>query len=121
MNVPWYIAAALWVALVLGFVPGARAAEPTSEDGYQLWLRYTPVEQPWRDRYASRAAGVVALGASPVVRAAVAELETGIAGLLGAAPRASTAATAVADGSIVLGTPASSAQIAARAGALKLA
>jgi alpha-glucuronidase len=50
--------------------------------------------------------------------AALAELKNGLAGMLGAAPPASSA---VADGSIVLGTPDSSPQVAARAGTLRLA
>ena len=121
MKVPRSIAASLCFALALGMVPGADADQPTSEDGYQLWLRYTRVDAPLRSAYAERAVGVVAFGASPVVAAAVAELDTGIAGLLGTAPPGSTAATAVGEGSIVLGTPTASPEIAARAADLKLA
>ncbi len=66
----------------------------------------------------AQATGIVAFGRSPVIAAAVAELNTGLGGMLGAAP---AAVTAVADGSIVLGTPSSAPQIAARTGALRLA
>jgi alpha-glucuronidase len=121
MKVPRYLFTLLCLALVLGFDPRVHGAEPASEDGYQLWLRYTRVPQPLRDVYAGRTSRIVVFGATPGVAAAVDELETGITGLLGTAPRTSSATAAVAAGSIVLGTPASSPEIAARAGALKLA
>lgn len=120
MNVTRVCTWGLGIALMIGLMPGAHAREPADEDGYQLWLRYTPVGQPWQERYAARATAVVALGDSPVLQAALAELDTGLAGLLGAQPPSASAAL-VPEGSIVLGTPASSAQIAARAAALGLA
>jgi alpha-glucuronidase len=104
---------AVMVALSLAHAAGARA-----EDGYQLWLRYTPIAGAARSAYDAQATGIVALGDSPVVRAAVAELHSGLSGMLaGTHPDAS----AVAEGSIVLGTPAQSPEVAARAGALRLA
>jgi alpha-glucuronidase len=102
----------------MGVVGLTQAAGAMAEDGYRLWLRYTPVAGATRDAYAARAAGVVALGNSPSVQAAVAELNSGLTGMLGSAPRA---ASAVSEGSIVLGTPAQSPEVAARAGALRLA
>jgi len=87
---------------VLGTLHATGAA---AEDGYQLWLRYAPVDASAHDSYAARATGIVAFGRSPVIAAASAELRTGLAGMLGAAPVTSNA---VADGSIVLGTPDSS-------------
>ncbi len=95
-----------------------HAAGAAAEDGYRLWLRYTPVEQPARDRYRARATAIVALEHSAVVSAATAELARGLSGMLGRAPEA---ATAVADGSIVLGTADSAPELAARAAALHLA
>jgi alpha-glucuronidase len=108
-----------WALLaVMGMVGSAHPARAMAEDGYQLWLRYMPIAGPVRDAYAARATGIVALGNSPRVQAAVAELNSGLTGMLGSAPPASNA---VAEGSIVLGTPAESREIAARAGALRLA
>jgi alpha-glucuronidase len=121
MNVPRYLTAFLWLTLLLSPMAGVAAADLPREDGYALWLRYTRVAEPQRTVYAQQAAGIVALGASPVLQAAVEELDTGLAGLLGAAPPTATMAAAVAAGSIVLGTPAASPDIAARAGALDLA
>jgi alpha-glucuronidase len=105
----------------MGVVEAARADPVAGEDGYKLWLRYTSVEQPWRDSYAGRATRIVAFGHSQVMQAAVSELATGFDGMLGSAPRADSSAAAVIEGSVVLGTPESSPEIAARARALKLA
>jgi alpha-glucuronidase len=106
---------ALAAVIVVGVLHAAGAA---AEDGYRLWLRYDPVEQPARDRYAARATAIVALGHAPVLDAAVAELDRGLAGMLGTAPAATAT---VADGAIVLGTPEHSTEVARRAGALRLA
>jgi len=95
-----------------------HAAGAMAEDGYRLWLRYTPIAGPARDAYAAWATGIVALGSSPRMQAAVAELNTGLTGMLGSARQDSSA---VGEGSIVLGTPAHSQEIARRAGALGLA
>ncbi len=95
-----------------------HAAGAAAEDGYQLWLRYVPVDAAAHAQYAAQATGIVALGRSAVLTAAIAELNTGLAGMLGTAPPATGV---VADGSIVLGTPGSSAQVALRAEGLRLA
>jgi alpha-glucuronidase len=95
-----------------------HAAGAFAEDGYQLWLRYVPVDAAAHVRYAAQATGIVAFGRSPAVAAAMAELNTGLAGMLGTAPAATRV---VADGSIILGTPTSSPQVARRAEALRLA
>jgi alpha-glucuronidase len=108
-----------WALLaVMGVVGIAHAAGALAEDGYRLWLRYTPIAGAARDAYAARATGIAALGDSPVVRAAVAELNSGLSGMLGGARQDSIA---VLDGSIVLATAAQSREVAARAGALRLA
>ena len=109
---PVWVAAALIAAAAL-----AHTAPAGAEDGYQLWLRYTPVEQPARERYAAQATGIFAPGHSPVLAAAVAELDRGLAGMLGTAPPATARAT---DGGLVLATPQSSPELAARASALHL-
>ncbi len=97
---------------LVGVVSLTHAAGAMAEDGYRLWLRYTPIAGAARDGYAARATGIVALGSSPGVRAAVAELNSGLTGMLGVAPGLPSV---VAEGSIVLGTPAQSPQVAARA------
>ncbi len=95
-----------------------HATAAAAEDGYQLWLRYVPLNARAHDAYAARATGVVTFSRSPVLAAALAELNIGLTGMLGAAP---VATSTVAEGSIVLATPASSPQVAARAGTLGLA
>ena len=82
---------------------GARSAPVASaEDGYDLWLRYRPIEQPWATRY----------------RAALTQLVAGqcIAHATGGTRRATTRAArdccgvparlmaCVADGALVVGT-----------------
>ncbi len=71
-----------------------------------------------RDIYAAQATGIVTFSHSPVMAAALDELDSGLAGMLGAAPAHNST---IVDGSLVLGTPGSSPQVAARANALGLA
>ena len=92
-----------WLALGVCGLPGAHA-----EDGYDLWLRYRPVEQPWLARYRASIREIVPPAAS---NAAVDELTRALAGLLGVAPNIAKKPTR--DGALVLGTPATSATIAA--------
>ena len=90
---------------VQGFGGVARA-----EDGYDLWLRFRPVEQPWRDRYIAADQAVVAGARAPPQDAAPAALERGLSGLLGATP--ARVNDVDRDGAVVIGTPASSAVVA---------
>jgi alpha-glucuronidase len=76
------------------------ASAACAEDGYDLWLRYRPVEQSWRDRYAPHATGIVVDRSSPTLEAAAAELERGVSGLLGHRLGRSP----LKDGAIVLAT-----------------
>ncbi|MDQ8758102.1 alpha-glucuronidase family glycosyl hydrolase [Sphingosinicella sp. LHD-64] len=88
----------------------ALASMPAlAEDGYDLWLRYAPVEAPWAARYRSAATGIVQEGDSPTLGAARAELVRGLGGLTG---RAVERVDRVRNGAIVIGTPASSPLIA---------
>jgi alpha-glucuronidase len=96
-------AAGLFAAAAALLAPGAHA-----EDGYDLWLRYRPIESPWLQRYRSVAQEIVAPDLSTP---AVSELERALDGLLAARPPAR--ARISSDGAIVLGTPASSLAIAA--------
>lgn len=87
-------------------LPDARA-----EDGYELWLRYKPVEAALADEYRSRAVELVAPAQTPTQRLARDELRRGLQGLLGRAPHSSERNTR--EGAIVVGTPASSRTVAA--------
>ncbi len=90
---------------LVGVAPAAHA-----EDGYDLWLRYRPLAAEQRAALASVSTGIVAPApASATLRAAVAELTTGLAGLTA---RNVPVTPAVADGSLVIGTPRSSPRIA---------
>jgi alpha-glucuronidase len=94
----------LILALALLCLPSLARAD----SGYDLWLRYRPVEAQYRAQY--RVTALVALGASPTLAAARAELNRGLMGMLGAAPPSGDAPT---DGALMVGTPATSPAIAA--------
>jgi alpha-glucuronidase len=79
------------------------AAGAHAEDGYDLWLRYRPIEGSWAMRYRSFSTEVVA---APDVNLAAQELLRGMAGLLTVTPTVGRRITR--DGAIVLGTPGSS-------------
>jgi len=81
-----------------------------AEDGYDLWLRYRPLETQWVGPYKHAATQLVGDAGSPTLQAAQSELLRGLSGLLGSAPRSARRVTQ--DGAIVLGTPRSSALIA---------
>src|SRR5690606_35450710 len=95
------LAAAL---LALAVLPVAQA-----EDGYELWLRYRPLEQAALERYRPRLAQLVAPASSETQRAARQELERGLGGLLGQAPAVADAASVT--GAVLVGTPDSLPQI----------
>ncbi len=82
----------------------ALAAPLPDEDGYDLWLRYRPMEAPAVAQYAPHATAIIG-GDSPTLHAAESELERGLGGLLDH-PVAMT--QTIGDGDIVLGTPQSS-------------
>jgi alpha-glucuronidase len=70
----------LLLAAMLVFI-GAGAAR--AEDGYDLWLRYRPVEADRLQAYRALATGIVADCSTATRRVACDELERGLAGLLG--------------------------------------
>jgi alpha-glucuronidase len=119
------LAAAFWSLAPLGARArsGADATTPTdTSDGYRLWLRYVPIHGAWLTRYRASVTEIVSPGAagdaisaapplSPTLRAARAELERGLTGMLGGAPR--QAGEVTERGAIVFGTPRSSPAIAA--------
>ncbi|MEG0185262.1 MAG: alpha-glucuronidase family glycosyl hydrolase [Stenotrophomonas sp.] len=81
-----------------------------AEDGYALWMRYAPLEPALAVDYHARLAEVVAPDQTPTQRAAREELERGLTGLTGSAPRMRVAAAIKP--SLVIGTPQSSTFIA---------
>jgi len=95
-------------AVVVVALPAAPAP---AEDGYDLWLRYVPVEASRLAGYRAHAAELVVPSDTPTARATRAELVRGLRGLLGAAPPVDVRAGR--DGAVVVGTPASSPQLAA--------
>jgi alpha-glucuronidase len=98
-------------SLRLAGVLALLAATPASaEDGHELWLRYRPVaDQARRAEYGQLRA--VLVGRSATLDAARAELLRGTYGMLGRTlPQVSE--RGIVDGTIVVGTPASSAAIA---------
>jgi alpha-glucuronidase len=95
------------LAAILGLLL-AFAAPLHAETGYQLWLRYRPVEPQYKSQYAVTT--LVAGTASPTFDAALSELRRGLGGMLGAVPATETRVGA--DGALVVGTPQSSPVIA---------
>ncbi len=86
----------LWVAGL------ATASVASAEDGYEVWMRYRPVEQSWADRYRAALTQLVAGNASPTLRVARAELERGLQGLLGVT--LVPVGDVTQDGALVIGT-----------------
>ena len=88
-----------------------RPAWSQQEDGYDLWLRYRPLEQAAQHQLKAHAGSIVLAGApSPTTQATLNELERGLAGMLGHAP---ARAPRIEDGAIVLATPAAMPELAA--------
>ena len=97
------------VALTLMALGSARGT--TAETGYDLWLRYAPVDDAkLRDSYRRTASSLLISNGSPTSRIIVSELQRGLKGLLGTELR--MAETIDADGAVVIGTPATSPAIA---------
>ncbi|KSB88171.1 alpha-glucuronidase [Caulobacter vibrioides] len=91
------------LCLAAGLLLAPLAAR--AEDGYDLWLRYRPVEAGAATDYRASAGTVAPVADTPTLKVARAELERGLAGLLGERRDGG--------GEILLGTPASSPRIAA--------
>lgn len=72
------------------------------EDGYDLWLRYRPVEDAdLLAQYRAATVAVVNHAASPIAGSIASELERACMGMLGAAPQAASAVER--DGTILIG------------------
>jgi alpha-glucuronidase len=96
---------ALTFLAVAGMVAAARTPA-LAEDGYELWLRYHPVEAQWIAPYRAAATQLVAGTASDTLNVAQAELLRGLRGLLEQSAPPSREVTQ--SGAIVFGTPRSS-------------
>lgn len=94
----WMLMALLPCMLMLSQVAQA-------EDGYDLWLRYRPVEQQWMQPYRQAATQIVVTENTPAVDAAVNELQRGVTGLLGVKPPVNGDITR--NGAVIIGTVAS--------------
>lgn len=99
-----FLAAAMaWLVLL------AAAATAHAEDGYDLWLRYAPAGA--ETGTTARISQLVSPAATPVQTAAQRELLHGLAGVAGTAPAQAERVNRA--GALLVGTPASSPQIAA--------
>ena len=96
--------------LLLGAFALLFAFSAHAEDGYDLWLRYKPVETPYLAAYRADATTLVPGGSSPTLDAAKDELLRGLSGMLDRKPR--IAKSVAEDGTILFGTPSESAEIA---------
>lgn len=76
-----------------------------AEDGYDLWLRYVPLQGSALVRTRALATELVVGTSSPTLEAARAELTRALRGMLGAVPPVTQDITR--DGALVLGTPSS--------------
>ncbi|SFK43300.1 alpha-glucuronidase [Sphingomonas sp. NFR04] len=89
--------AILWILAAFAF-----ANQACAETGYDLWLRYQPLDAGTVQRVAPKLRYVVADGSRPTVRAALDELDRGLAGLIGSAPAHASAVQG--EGGVVLST-----------------
>lgn len=87
------------------------AAAAQAEDGYDLWLRYKPVEGAQFAAYRKAASELVVKGDSPTLAAARDELARGLESMLGR--KAPLADSVRRNGAILAGTPESAPEIAA--------
>lgn len=87
----------LWVLAAFAFANQGHA-----ETGYDLWLRYQPLDAARVQLMAPRLRYVVADDRRPTIRAALDELDRGLAGLIGSAP--AHAGAVQGDGGVVLAT-----------------
>ncbi len=89
-------------ALVAVFCAFLAANQACADTGYDLWLRYQPLDAATVQRVAPRLRYVVADTGRPSVRAAVDELDRGLAGMIGASPAHARAVQG--EGGVVLAT-----------------
>ena len=83
------------------------SAPSRAEDGYQLWLRYRPLDPALVAQDRARAGRLIVDSSDARVAAAASELDRAFSGMLGATP----ARRGAGGGAILFGTPAESARI----------
>jgi alpha-glucuronidase len=95
----------VWAAIAVLVVasPAIGLAPAKAEDGYDLWLRYRPVEAQAAGRYRTALTEVVVSGESPTLEAVRTELRRGLAGLLGSAVPEAQRPTK--PGALIVGAP----------------
>ncbi len=99
----------LAIGLALICILGTLSAH--AADGYEMWLRYPPIEdRSLAKDYQRQFRTLVAPGESAILASAAKELESGIADMLGEPPERSDELER--RGSVVIGTPESSPLIA---------
>jgi alpha-glucuronidase len=99
-----------WLQLGTVVFVALFARHALAEDGYDLWLRYRPLSTERAQDVRPFVREIVASDSTSTCAVARAELVRAIGGMLGSAPVLSDAVSA--DGTIVVGTPASSPAIA---------
>jgi alpha-glucuronidase len=101
----------LRMLMALALCSSTAATAAAVEDGYDLWLRYRPVVGTMRADLAAHSRTIVFAGPrSPTAQVAVDELQRALTGMLG---RAAPLSERIADGALVLATPASMPPLAA--------
>ncbi|WP_288129901.1 alpha-glucuronidase family glycosyl hydrolase [Microbulbifer sp.] len=101
-------------ALLLFAVFLAAATGVHAEDGYDLWLRYQPLEAEAREKYRPQLRQLVIPGSeqSPTLKAIEGELVRGVGGLLKRAPGVSAGVNG--DGFVLVATPKASRDVRAQ-------
>ena len=103
----------VFAPLVLAVVILCTAFSARANDGYDLWLQYTPLSVEARNRAAGVFTGITTTSDSPTAGAAAAELQRGLEQMLGRSIPVN-APDADRDGSVVLLTPAELRSLGAR-------
>ena len=98
------------LAILLGLCALSLVTAARADDGYDLWLRYQPLEKQAVTRYQGVGTTIVTAGRSPTMQAARDELVRGLSGLL--ARKQTADDTIRRDGSVLFGTPEESRTIA---------
>ncbi len=105
-----YRVARPFLVTVLTVLAAGWSLPARAETGYELWLRYRPVDEASRSAYRQALSALVVQQPSATGRAVQSELQRGLKGLLGAdVPAAGSVQSA---GALLVGTPASSPSIA---------
>jgi alpha-glucuronidase len=93
------------LTILSAFLVFGVANQACAEDGYDLWLRYQPLDSVRKAEVEPVVAYYVASSGNPSIDVATAELERGLKGMIGAAPARREAVTG--DGAILIATAAS--------------